>query len=266
MWLDVSTSGYYAWRHRQESQRAKEDKHLLKLIMRIFTQSQTRYGSPRVFQVLKQQGVAIGRKRVERLMREAGLKARCTRVVRRTPKLKQFQQAGANVLLTLSQPTSMNQVWVGDVTYLKLNGQWQYLATVMDVYSRRIIGWSLSKHRRSELTIHALSYALKRRRYPKGVVFHSDRGIEYLSYEYRHFLIKHDLRQSFNRAYHCTDNAFMESFYHTLKGELIRQSYYKTVTQLRQALSTYINGFYNKTRLHSSIGYVSPIQYEQQAT
>lgn len=198
-------------------------------------------------------------------MREAGLKARCVRVTRRTPALKHFQQAGENVLQTLGKPTGCNQVWVGDVTYLKLNGRWQYLSTVMDAYSRRILAWSLSPHRRTTLTFTTLKQALRRRGYPKGLVFHSDRGIEYLGYDFRAALKQYDIKQSFNRAGHCTDNAMMESFFHTLKGELIRNSSYENVTALRKALSGYINGFYNRTRMHSSIGYLSPVEYEERA-
>lgn len=263
VWLGVSTSGYYAWRYRKASKRHLEDQVLLKEITKICWASKGRYGSPRIFQALKNKSFCVGKKRVERLMREAGLKARCVKVARRTPKLKQFQQAGANLLLEMSKPSACNQVWVGDVTYLKLNGRWQYLSTVMDLYSRRIIGWSLSHHRRAELTMTSLTHALRRRGFPKGLVFHSDRGIEYLAYDFRAVLKQHGIRQSFNRAGHCTDNAFMESFFHTLKGELIRGSKYNSVSELRNALAGYINGFYNRVRMHSSISYLSPIQLEQ---
>lgn len=242
-----------------------EDQALLERITRIYWGSRGRYGSPRVFQALKEEGVSIGKKRVERLMREAGLKARCVRVTRHTPALKHFREAGENILQQLGKPTGCNQVWVGDVTYLKLNGRWQYLCTVMDVYSRRILAWSLSQHRRTSLTVMTLKQALKRRGYPKGLVFHSDRGIEYLGYEFRGAIKQYDIRQSFNRAGHCTDNAMMESFFHTLKAELIRHSKYENVTALRKALSGYINGFYNRSRMHSSIDYLSPIEYERRA-
>lgn len=261
----MSPSGFYAWRSREACKRDLENQQLLEEITRIYWESEGRYGSPRVFEQLKEQGYSIGRKRVERLMRGAGLVARCMKVVRHTPKLKQFQRDGSNLLLAMSKPTQPNQVWVGDVTYIKLNGKWQYLATVMDLYSRRILGWSLSDNRRSELTITALGYALKKRGYPKGLIFHSDRGIEYLSYEYRDKLKQHGIRQSFNRPYHCTDNAFMESFFHSLKGELIRGTQFKTVKELRLALSRYINGFYNNRRLHSSLNYMSPMEYEKRA-
>lgn len=164
------------------------------------------------------------------------------------------RQAGENLLLSKEAPTGIDQGWVGEITYLKLKGQWQDLSTVMEVYSRRIVGWSLSSHRKTALTIQSLQPALRRRDYPKGAIFPSDRGIEYLSYEFRGYLKKQPLIQSVNRAGHCTDNAFMESFYPTLKGELIRKSYYRTVKQLRPAWSGYINRFYNTVRMHSSIG------------
>ena len=230
---------------------------VMKEITRIYWGSKGRYGSPRVFQALKIRGFRVGRKRVERLMKEGGLRARCVKVVRYTPKLKKFQKAGQNLLLALNKPTGCDQVWVGDVTYLKLNGRWQYLSTVMDLYSRRIIGWSLAEHRRAELTITSLKHALKRRGFPRGLMFHSDRGIEYLAHEFKSVTTKYGIKQSFNRPGYCSDNAFMESFFHTLKGELIRESRYRNVHELRNALSGYINGFYNSVRMHSSIGYLS---------
>ena len=165
----------------------------------------------------------------------------------------------------MSEPTAINQVWVGDVTYLKVNGRWQYLATVMDLYSRRIVGWSLSNSRTTALTITALTYGLKKRNYPKGVLFHTDRGIEYTGGEFQKLLKQHDFKHSLNRPGHCTDNAFMESFFHSLKAELIRGTIYRSATELRRSLATYINKFYNTVRLHSGLDYASPIEYEQLA-
>jgi transposase InsO family protein len=176
-------------------------------------------------------------------MQKAGLIARCMKVVKRTPNLKAFQRSGENLLFDKAMPNAINQVWAGDITYIKLNNQWRYLATVMDLYSRRIIAWSLSDNRKAELTIRALKLALRKRNYPKGLIFHSDRGIEYLSNEYRNEMKQHGIQQSFNRAYHCTDND----------------------ASLRSELANHINGFYNKTRLHSSINYMSPIEYERRA-
>jgi len=199
-------------------------------------------------------------------MREAGLRGRVVRVTRRQPGLKRFNAKGENLLLKLAAPTRMDQVWVADVTYLKVNDKWQYLATVMDQYSRRILGWSLSKTRTTTLTIDALNYALRKRKYPKEVVFHTDRGLEYTGSAFQAVLKRWDFKHSINRPGHCTDNAYMESFYHSLKAELIRGNVYKTVKALRKALKKYINQFYNTVRLHSGLDYVSPIKYEQCAT
>jgi len=262
-WLGVSRSGFYDWEKREASSRYDDAQELLTHITKIYWQSEGRYGSPRVFKALKSQGICVSRKRVERLMKEAGLKGRVTLVTRRQPGLKRFKSKGENLLLDRAGPTAINQVWVGDVTYLKVNGKWQYLATVMDQYSRRILGWSLSVTRSTELTRDALTYALKKRNYPTNVIFHTDRGIEYAGFEFQKLLNKWDFKHSVNRPGHCTDNAFMESFFHSLKGELIRGTVYKSVKILRQALSKYINKFYNAARLHSSLGYMSPIQYEQ---
>jgi len=262
-WLGVSTSGFYAWEKRAISKRAQEDQWLLEKIIEIYWQSEGRYGSPRVHQVLLSQGISIGRKRVERLMRKADLRARVVRVTRRQPGLKRFKAKGKNLRLEMDSPTAMNQVWVADVTYLKLNGQWQYLATVMDLYSRRIIGWSLSATRTMELTCSALTYALRKRGYPTDIVFHTDRGIEYMGADFQQLLSRQSFRHSVNRPGHCTDNAHMESFYHSLKAELIRGTIFNGVKAMRRALARYINRFYNAVRLHSGLDYVSPIQYEQ---
>lgn len=262
-WLGVTRSGFYAWEKREASQRFHEDQKLLERITRLYWQSDGRYGSPRIFKKLLKEGVQVGRKRVERLMKEAGLKGRVVRVTRRQPGLKRFKAKGENLLRQMSKPAGINQVWVADVTYLKVDGRWQYLATVMDLYSRRILGWSLSSRRTTELTKAALRYALKKRGYPQNVLFHTDRGIEYTGGEFQKLLKENRFRHSLNRPGHCTDNAFMESFFHSLKAELIRGTVYRKVAELRIALSTYINNFYNTVRLHSGLDYVSPIEYEQ---
>lgn len=245
------------------SRRKESDRELLVLIQRIYARSNGRYGSPRVHKALEKQGVFVGRKRVERLMREANLKGRVVRVTFRQVGRKRFNNKAINLLLDREKPTGINQVWVADVTYLKVRGQWQYLATVMDQYSRRIIGWSLSATRTTQLTRDALGYALKKRNYPRGIIFHTDRGIEFTGFMFQSLLSQYGFKHSVNRPGCCTDNAFMESFYHSLKGELIRGSVFKCVAQLRRALQAYINKFYNTVRLHSGINYVSPIEYEQ---
>lgn len=198
-------------------------------------------------------------------MREAALKGRVVRVTRRQPGLKRFNAKGENLLRKMSKPTAINQVWVADVTYLKVDGRWQYLATVMDLYSRRIIGWSLSTTRTTELTRAAMAYSLKKRDCSKGVLLHTDRGIEYTGGEFQKMLTENEFKHSLNRPGHCTDNAFMESFFHSLKAELIRGITYNSAVELRRSLSTYINNFYNTIRLHSGLDYKSPIEYEQRA-
>ena len=261
-WLEVSPSGFYAWVKREASQRHHEDRALLKRITQIFHWSGGRYGSPRVFRVLQSEGVRVSRKRVERLMRESGLRGRVVRVTRRQPDLKRFKAQGRNILREVAAPAGTDQVWVGDVTYLKLNGRWQYLATVMDYYSRRILGWSLSDTRTTALTESAMGYALRKRQPAPGLIFHTDRGIEYMGGKFQKLLRTHGIRHSVNRPGKCTDNARMESFFHSLKAELIRGSMFSCLKDLRQALSTYINKFYNGVRLHSGLGYVSPVEYE----
>ena len=196
-------------------------------------------------------------------MREASLVGRVVRVTFRQIGRRCFNNKGSNLLLEMEKPTAINQVWVSDVTYLKLKGKWQYLATVMDRYSRRIVGWSLSDTRTTELTCNALKHGLKKRGYPRGVVFHTDRGIEFTGFAFQSLLAQYGFKHSVNRPGYCTDNAFMESFYHSLKGELIRSSVFTSVDHLRKALQTYINKFYNAVRLHSGIGYLSPVEYEQ---
>lgn len=257
-WLSVSRSGYYAWLERDISMRTLNDHYVLQNITAIYEGSEGRYGSPRVFKALISQGIQVGRKRVERLMREANLRGRVSLVTRRQPGLKRFVTKGSNLLLEHGNATALNQVWVTDVTYLKVKGRWQYLATVMDQCSRRILGWSLAETRTTKLSTDALMYALKKRNYPKGIIIHSDRG-----WEFQSMLHKYELNHSVNRPGHCTDNAFMESFYHSLKAELIRGTVFSGVKNLRCSISRYINQFYNAVRLHSGLNYVSPMQYEQ---
>ncbi len=258
----MSKSGFYAWESRESSKRYVEDQELLKRVTKIFEKSEGRYGSPRIHAELKNKGIFVSRKRIERLMREAGMKGRVARVTRRAPGCKRFHSRGSNLLLDMERPTQIDQVWVSDVTYLKVKGRWQYLATVMDLYSRRILGWSLSTSRTQKLTCSALMYALKKRCFPRGVLFHTDGGIEYRANEFQEVLNKYKFRHSVNRPGYCTDNAFMESFFHSLKAELIRGNTYNTMNELRKALSAYINKFYNSIRLHSGLDYKSPIEYE----
>jgi transposase InsO family protein len=242
-----------------------DDQTLLEEIIRIHRGSKGRYGSPRIHRALKEKGYDVGKKRVERLMREDGIVGRVVQVTRRQPGLKRFKAAGDNLRLIDSAPTDINQVWVADVTYLKVGKQWRYLATVMDVYSRRILGWSLGNDRTTNLTIAALRNAEKDRKLSKGLIFHTDRGIEYTAFRFQDELNRRGMRHSVNRPGHCTDNAHMESFFHTLKTELIRGNTFYHEHELRYSLKNYINRNYNHRRMHSGIGYVSPAEYERMA-
>jgi len=264
-WLNVSRSGYYDWRVRRPSDHSLKDRELLQRIRSIYKQSRGTYGSPRVHEALKQYGYAIGKKRVERLMREYSLKGRVVKVTRRQPGIKRFRAYGDNLRLLEPAPTQLNELWVADITYLNLGGKWLYLATVMDVKSRKIIGWSLSNSRTVELSITALKQALKHRKPCANMIFHTDRGVEYTAHRFRDELKQHGIRHSINRAGYCTDNAHMESFFHSLKAELIRSRTFKNEEELRRALKSYINHFYNQQRLHSGIGYLSPVEYEKMA-
>ena len=245
--------------------RCKEDIELSQMIVDIHARSRETYGSPRIHRSLKYQGVNVGGKRVARLMRDMGIKGRVVTVTRRAPKLRRFQRDGENLRLNTDPPTRCDQQWVADITYIKVGSQYQYLVTIMDVFSRRILGWSLSSSRTVGDVLPLLKRVIARRRPRPGLIFHTDRGIEFMAYAIQEELERHGLKKSYNRLGHCTDNAHMESFYHSLKGELIRGRKFDEESALRSALSSYVDGFYNRTRLHSGIGYTSPIYYETRA-
>lgn len=196
-------------------------------------------------------------------MRMHGLEGRLMKVTKWQPGLRRYHGQGENLRLKRSEPRNVNEVWVADVTFIRSQGKWMYLAAIMDVHSRRILGWSLGRDRSMSLTLAALRNAMKERRLKAPVLFHTDRGVEYTGIQFQAQLKKHGLVSSLNRLGHCTDNAHMESFFHSMKAELIRGRSFQNEKELRIALRSYINGFYNTTRLHSGIGYQSPVMYEQ---
>jgi len=261
-WLGVSTSGYYDWRNRLPSNRQVEDEDLKKEIKKIYDANKGRYGSPRIFKALKKQGYAIGKKRVERLYRDLGLVARLIQVTRRAPGSKRFLASGENLRPDGRVPDKQNKVWVADVTYLKVKGQWQYLSVIMDLYSRRLVSWSLDISRTAEVTRRTLQSAIRQRQPETGLMIHTDRGVEYRGKVYQLELKRHGMIHSLNRAGQCTDNAHMESFFHSMKAELIRGRVFKDAMELRYAVGSYINQYYNLKRLHSGIDYCSPVEYE----
>ncbi len=258
----MSRSGYYAWVQRGQSQHKKDDETLLVLIKEVYQKSRQTYGSPRVFEALKRQGVRVGRKRIERLMRVNRIRARAIKHYHRNYGRHSYYTGTKNHRLDIGAPTNVNQQWVADLTYVKVGGKWHFLATVMDLYSRKILSWSLGKRKTFSLTLHVLRKAIKRRQPPKGLVYHTDRGAEYCAYGVKKVLEEHGMIASNNRPYHSIDNAEMESFFKTLKGDVIRGNIYHTPGKLRTDLKSYINHFYNTERLHSSLGYLSPNEYE----
>ena len=257
----VSPSGYYAWRGRQPSRRAVEDRDWVRKIERAHTASRQTYGSPRLHQALVRAGERVGRRRIERLMREQGIRACSQSLYRRMPGMARFYSSAENRIHD-REVTGPNQVWVADVTYLKVNHQRRYLAVVLDRYSRRLLGWAFGRERTAALTRRSVRHALKARRPPREVIFHSDRGVEYLAAELRQELEQAGLQQSVNRPRRMTDNAHVESWFKSMKSDMYHRQRFSSEKLLEQAIRSYVQ-FYNQVRLHSSLGYRSPMEFER---
>jgi putative transposase len=229
-------------------------------IARVFARHQQRYGSPRIYRELIRTGWTVSRRRVARLMRAAGLRAKAVRGYRVKAGIRARFAQHPNRVWT-AKVTRQNQVWVGDITYLRLADGWRYLAVVLDHHSRRVLAWTLSRRRTARETCRVLAAALRHRRPPRGLIFHSDRGTEYMGAAFCAFVARHGLEQSAS-VRGPSDNARAESFFHSLKAELTRGVSFPTETTLRQALRSYI-GYYNAGRLHSALEYRSPIAFER---
>ena len=263
--LKVSRSGYYAWRHRQETARAIANRRLAEEIVRVYRQKKGRYGSPRVTQQLRREGQVCNHKRVERLMRKHGLKGCSSRRHRVcTTDSDHDQPVAPNRLLNRPAPSRPNEVWVADITYGPTAEGWMFVAAVMDLYSRQILGWSVWESLVAGGAVQALRRALVKRRYPRGVIHHSDRGVQYACQAYRQELRAAHLVASMSRKGNCYDNAAMEAFWSTLKREAMAQSANWSKDRVRRELFEYIEGHYNQSRLHSSLGYQSPVDFENQ--
>jgi len=256
---DVSRFGYTSWKARGESKRTERDRELRVSIEKLFGSVDGIYGSPKIHALLKQEGEVIGKNRVARLMRENDLKARCSRIYRNNTRQDRFYASISNNIHKL-EATDPNQVWVGDVIYLWVNEQWRYLETIMDKYSRKVVGWSLSVKRDVNLTLTAFKRASTKRLLQSGLYFHSYRGSEYVALKYQKWLKKKGVIQSMNRKGVMNDNAEMESFFHQFKAERFHKNEYATEKELRAMIVEYV-GFYNQKWIDSSLGYLSPNDY-----
>ena len=260
--LQVTRSGYYAWLGREPSPRSHRRATLSAVICEVHRGSRQTYGSPRVTAALRQDGVTCCVNTVARIMREDGLAAKIRRRFKVTTDSSHDLPTAPNRLARRFERRRPNQAWVGDITFIATEEGWLYLATEMDLYSRRIVGWSLSDRITSELVAAALAMAIERRRPETGLLHHSDRGCQYASESFRAQLADHGMVCSMSRKGNAYDNAPMESFYSTLKRELIHRTTYATRDQARAAVFEYIEVFYNRRRLHSTLGYLSPTDYE----
>lgn len=260
--LEVSRSGYYAWKLRKRSERRRQDAQLSVEVAACFRRSRRTYGSPRVHAELRTQGVSVGRKRVARLMREQGLQGRTPRRWVRTTDSRHDEPIAPNELARAFEVASMNQAWVGDVTYIPTQQGWLYLAVLIDLFSRRVVGWATSASNDRALALSALDRAVCRRRPRSGLLHHTDRGSPYASAEYRARLVAYGMRASMSRTGNCWDNAVAESFFSTLKSEWIDLADYATHAEAHAAIGDYIEDFYNLTRRHSHNGYRSPVEHE----
>lgn len=263
--LSVSRSAYYDWLKQTPSARARGDERLRLQVKRIHTESRGTYGAPRIHQQLRQEGVHTARKRVARVMAADGLQGRQKRRFKKTTipgaeAANLWTDLVARDFSPADRP--LNQAWVGDITYIRTWQGWAYLATVIDLASRRVVGFAVADHMRTSLILQAMEMALTSRRPGPGLIFHSDRGSQYTSIAFRELLARHQVRQSLSRPRQCWDNAVAESFFATLKTELVCRQPMTTIPAARSAVFEYIEVFYNRKRLHSALGYQSPSTYE----
>ncbi len=261
--LQVWPSGYYAWRRRAARPRQGANRVLLQQIRILFAQFHQRYGSPRIYRELRAQGQCVGRHRVARLMRQAGLQAQRPKRYKTTTDSTHDRPIAPNRLGRDFASQAPNEKWVGDITYIPTDEGWLYLAVILNLFARRVVGWSMRPHMKDELTLEALDRAWAQRQPPPTLIHHSDQGSQYASDAYRARLRKHRLRPSMSRVGDCWDNAVAESFFASLKTELVHRQRFVTRAQARSALFEYIEGFYNTHRRHSTLDYLRPAEFER---
>jgi transposase InsO family protein len=262
--LQVSRSGYYAWLKEPQSPRQSANAQLLVKVQDLFQKHRGNYGSPRITAALRQQGLTCNRKRIERLMRRKGLRARIRKRFRVVTTDSHHDGPIALNLLPERTVTAPDQVWCVDITYVPTSEGWLYLAGVLDLYSRRIVGWAMADHLETSLPLAALNMALVQRRPGTGLLHHSDRGVQYASGDYRRRLLAHGIEPSMSRKGNCYDNAAMESFWSTLKNELLHRLEPVSRPKTQRMIFEWIETYYNRVRLHSSLGHKSPVDFENQ--
>jgi putative transposase len=263
--LGVSRSGYYIWGKHSKSNRQRENERLLMYIRDAFIKGRGTYGSPRVTAELQAHGIECSKKRVAHLMKSHGIKAKTKRKFKATKKSKHEFLVADNLLGRRFSTDVANKVWVSDITLIWTREGWLYLAAILDVFNRKIIGWSMDNRLSHEILADALRKAIRQRRPKAGVMFHSDRGTQYTSYAFQELMEKYGFIQSMNSSGNCYDNALMESFFHTLKTELVYFEKYQTKQEARGSIFEYIEVFYNCVRRHSSLNYCSPAEFERKA-
>ena len=262
--MQVSRSGYYAWLKRPESNRSRENRQLVEQIRDIHQQSRQTYGSPRIHAELQTMGVVCSENRIARLMRQHGIAVERKRKFTRTTDSNHYLPIASNLLDQQFEVSSPNTVWTTDITYIWTKEGWLYLAIVLDLFSRRVIGWSMAPTLERMLVIVALQMAITARNPAKGLMHHSDRGSQYASYDYQQILQQKGVVGSMSRRGNCYDNAPTESCFATLKRELVYRRNYSSHAQAKQDIFEYIEVWYNRQRRHSAIGYMSPMEYEKQ--
>lgn len=260
--LEVSRAGYYHWLKRKLSGRDLEDQRLLEIIRYHYNKSRGTYGLPRIYAAIRKEGMKVSKKKIARLMRINNIRAKTKRKFKITTVQNTKARASENILQGNFNSGKQNRVWSSDITYIWTKEGWLYLAVVMDIYSRKIVGWSLGSSLQAELVVRALLMALLHRNSPEGIIFHSDRGSQYTSSQLRELLKSYKITQSMSSTGNCYDNAITESFFHTLKTELIYWNHYQTREEAKKSIFEYIEIFYNRQRLHSALNYLSPVEFE----
>lgn len=263
--LNITTSGFYAWLKREPSKRELEDKRLLTNIKVIFEENRKEYGSPRIYDELRDQGFICGENRVARLMRINGIKAIYTKKYKPVSYKKHALPVYPNLLEREFKVSAVNTVWCSDITYIWTRSGWAYLAAVIDLYSRKVVGWAVSRSIDAKLAVLALQRAINVRELNDAIIHHSDRGVQYASTAYQTVLREHGFKTSMSRKGDCYDNAVVESFFKTLKVSLIYRYKFDCLEQVEQALFNYIECYYNCRRKHSFLGYKTPKEFEEQA-